>query len=45
MGTVVVPILYLDIDGTVREGKDDALGRFVTRRWLEVEASEQEVGA
>lgn len=25
----VVPVLYLDIDGTVREGKDDALGRFV----------------
>lgn len=24
-----VPILYLDIDGTVREGKDDALGKFV----------------
>lgn len=24
-----VPVLYLDIDGTVREGKDDALGRFV----------------
>jgi D-glycero-D-manno-heptose 1,7-bisphosphate phosphatase len=23
------PVLYLDIDGTVREGKDDALGRFV----------------
>lgn len=24
-----VPVLYLDIDGTVREGKDDALGKFV----------------
>lgn len=24
-----VPLLILDIDGTVREGKDDALGRFV----------------
>lgn len=24
-----VPVLWLDIDGTVREGKDDALGRFV----------------
>lgn len=24
-----VPALYLDLDGTVREGKDDALGRFV----------------
>jgi D-glycero-D-manno-heptose 1,7-bisphosphate phosphatase len=24
-----VPVLYLDIDGTVRQGKDDALGRFV----------------
>jgi len=24
-----IPVLYLDIDGTVREGKDDALGRFV----------------
>lgn len=24
-----VPMLYLDIDGTVRQGKDDALGRFV----------------
>lgn len=23
------PLLFLDIDGTVREGKDDALGRFV----------------
>jgi D-glycero-D-manno-heptose 1,7-bisphosphate phosphatase len=26
---LAVPVLYLDIDGTVREGKDDALGRFV----------------
>jgi len=24
-----VAVLYLDLDGTVREGKDDALGRFV----------------
>lgn len=24
-----VPVLYLDIDGTVRQGKDDELGRFV----------------
>ena len=24
-----VPVLYLDMDGTVRQGKDDALGRFV----------------
>jgi D-glycero-D-manno-heptose 1,7-bisphosphate phosphatase len=24
-----VPVLYLDLDGTVREGKDDPLGRFV----------------
>lgn len=24
-----VPVLFLDIDGTVRQGKDDALGRFV----------------
>lgn len=24
-----VPVLYVDLDGTVREGKDDALGRFV----------------
>jgi len=23
------PVLYLDIDGTVREGKDDPLGKFV----------------
>jgi D-glycero-D-manno-heptose 1,7-bisphosphate phosphatase len=28
-GEKTVPVLYLDIDGTVREGKDDALGRFV----------------
>jgi hypothetical protein len=27
---VRVPVLYLDLDGTVREGKDDPLGRFVT---------------
>jgi D-glycero-D-manno-heptose 1,7-bisphosphate phosphatase len=27
--SVPVPVLYLDLDGTVREGKDDALGRFV----------------
>lgn len=27
--TLSVPILFLDIDGTVRQGKDDALGRFV----------------
>lgn len=26
---VPTPVLYLDIDGTVRQGKDDALGRFV----------------
>jgi D-glycero-D-manno-heptose 1,7-bisphosphate phosphatase len=26
---VAVPVLYLDLDGTVRQGKDDALGRFV----------------
>jgi D-glycero-D-manno-heptose 1,7-bisphosphate phosphatase len=25
-----VPLLVLDIDGTVRQGKDDALGRFVS---------------
>jgi|SRR5919108_897680 D-glycero-D-manno-heptose 1,7-bisphosphate phosphatase len=25
----LIPVLYLDIDGTVREGKDDPLGRFV----------------
>lgn len=24
-----VPVLYLDLDGTVRQGKDDALARFV----------------
>jgi histidinol phosphatase-like enzyme len=24
-----VPVLYLDLDGTVRQGKDDALGKFV----------------
>ena len=24
-----VPVLYLDLDGTVRQGKDDALNRFV----------------
>jgi D-glycero-D-manno-heptose 1,7-bisphosphate phosphatase len=24
-----VPVLYLDLDGTVRQGKDDPLGRFV----------------
>jgi D-glycero-D-manno-heptose 1,7-bisphosphate phosphatase len=24
-----VPMLYLDLDGTVRQGKDDPLGRFV----------------
>jgi D-glycero-D-manno-heptose 1,7-bisphosphate phosphatase len=24
-----VPALFLDVDGTVREGKDDTLGRFV----------------
>jgi D-glycero-D-manno-heptose 1,7-bisphosphate phosphatase len=29
MAVVGVPVLYLDLDGTVREGKDDALGRFV----------------
>src|SRR6185437_6393361 len=23
------PVLYLDLDGTVRQGKDDPLGRFV----------------
>jgi D-glycero-D-manno-heptose 1,7-bisphosphate phosphatase len=26
---VIVPVLLLDIDGTVRQGKDDPLGRFV----------------
>lgn len=25
-----IPLLILDLDGTVREGKDDALGRFVS---------------
>lgn len=29
MSETAVPVLYLDIDGTVREGKDDPLGRFV----------------
>ncbi len=29
MGERAVPVLYLDLDGTVRQGKDDALGRFV----------------
>lgn len=28
-GEKAVPVLYLDLDGTVRQGKDDALGRFV----------------
>lgn len=28
-GELAVPVLWLDLDGTVREGKDDALGRFV----------------
>lgn len=28
-GETPIPVLYLDIDGTVREGKDDALGKFV----------------
>lgn len=28
-GERAVPLLCLDLDGTVREGKDDALGRFV----------------
>lgn len=28
-GEVVVPVLYLDLDGTVRQGKDDELGKFV----------------
>jgi D-glycero-D-manno-heptose 1,7-bisphosphate phosphatase len=28
-GELAVPVLYLDLDGTVRQGKDDALGRFV----------------
>jgi D-glycero-D-manno-heptose 1,7-bisphosphate phosphatase len=26
---LAVPVLYLDMDGTVRQGKDDPLGRFV----------------
>lgn len=29
MGDRPTPVLFLDIDGTVREGKDDPLGRFV----------------
>lgn len=29
MSDKAIPVLYLDIDGTVRQGKDDALGRFV----------------
>lgn len=29
MSHKAVPLLFLDIDGTVREGKDDPLGRFV----------------
>jgi D-glycero-D-manno-heptose 1,7-bisphosphate phosphatase len=29
VGRKATPVLYLDIDGTVREGKDDPLGRFV----------------
>ncbi len=28
-GEKAVPVLYLDLDGTVRQGKDDPLGRFV----------------
>ncbi len=28
-GELTVPVLYLDLDGTVRQGKDDAIGRFV----------------
>ena len=28
-GKKAVPVLYLDLDGTVRQGKDDPLGRFV----------------
>lgn len=28
-GEPATPVLYLDLDGTVREGKDDALGKFV----------------
>lgn len=29
MAELSTPVLFLDIDGTVRQGKDDALGRFV----------------
>lgn len=29
LNTRAIPVLYLDIDGTVREGKDDPLDRFV----------------
>lgn len=29
MKEIPTPVLYLDIDGTVREGKDDPLGKFV----------------
>lgn len=29
MSERAVPVLYLDLDGTVRQGKDDPLGRFV----------------
>lgn len=29
--TKITPLLILDIDGTVREGKDDALGKFVNK--------------
>lgn len=28
-GELVVPVLYLDLDGTVRQGKDDEINRFV----------------
>lgn len=28
-GETATPVLYLDLDGTVRQGKDDPLGRFV----------------
>lgn len=28
-GELCVPVLYLDLDGTVRQGRDDALGKFV----------------
>lgn len=31
MTTKAIALLVLDIDGTVRQGKDDALGRFVNR--------------